>query len=145
IDRTIEKMEPVIKDSIVVTTNVDTTIVHREKRDFWSRLSHLFSPKFEPDTTINITYTEQEARTESRVDTTMYSDLRDITKQASITYSTQIDRIERQVRELVQAEQNISLNISKLITQFYSEAIQTARRGTENSEMLSKRIFSFAI
>ena len=39
-----------------------------------------------------------------------------------------MERIERQVRELVLAEQSISLNISKLITQFYNEAIQTAQR-----------------
>lgn len=145
LDRKIETIEPVIKDSVVVTTNSDTIIVHRERRDFWSRLVHLFDPKFEPDTTINITHTEKETRAESRVDTLMYSDLKGITEEASKTYSSQMQRIESQVRELVLAEQSISLNISKLITQFYNEAIQTTQQVTGNSEMLTQRIFSFAI
>ncbi|MDD4778400.1 MAG: hybrid sensor histidine kinase/response regulator [Fermentimonas sp.] len=145
LDRKIETIEPVVKDTVVVTTVSDTTIVHRERRDFWSRLSHLFNPKFEPDTTINITYTEQEARAQTRVDTVMYADLKGITEEASKTYSSQMERIERQVRELVLAEQNISLNISKLTTQFYNEAIQTTQRGTENSEQLTQKIFSFAV
>ncbi len=145
LDRKIETFEPVIKDSIEVTTYSDTIIVQREKRDFWSRLSHLFAPKFQSDTTISITHTEKEARSESRVDTLMYADLKGVTEEASRTYSSQIERIERQVRELVLAEQNISLNISKLITQFYNEAIHTSQRGTENSEKLTQRIFTFAI
>lgn len=145
LDRRIETMEPIVKDSIVVTTISDTTIVHRERRDFWSRLTHLFNPKFEPDTTINITYTEKEAKAESRVDTIMYADLKGITEEASRTYTSQMERIERQVRELVLAEQNISLNISKLITQFYNEAIQITQRGTDESEMLTQRIFTFAV
>lgn len=145
LDRKIETIEPVIKDTVIVTTSSDTTIVHRERRDFWSRLSHLFNPKFEPDTTINITHTEKEARAETRVDTLMYADLKGITEEASRTYLNQMERIERQVRELVLAEQSISLNISKLITQFYNEAIQTAQRGTDSSEMLTQKIFMFAI
>lgn len=145
LDRRIETLEPVITDSVVITTNSDTTIVYREQRNFWSRLTHLFDPQFKPDTTISITHTEQEARAESRVDTLMYSDLKDITEEASRTYSLQIERIERQVRELVLAEQNISLSISKLISQFYNEAIQMSRSVTENNEMLTQRIFTFAI
>lgn len=108
LDRKIETIEPVIKDTVIVTTSSDTTIVHRERRDFWSRLSHLFNPKFEPDTTINITHTEKEARAETRVDTLMYADLKGITEEASRTYLNQMERIERQVRELVLAEQSVN-------------------------------------
>ena len=75
----------------------------------------------------------------------MYKDLRGITAEATKTYSSQIQRIERQVRELVLAEQSISLHISQLITQFYNEAIQTSRVGAENSAMLTQKIFTFAI
>lgn len=145
LDRKIETIEPIIQDSVVVTLRSDTTIVNRQRKDFWSRLTHLFDPKFEPDTTISITHTEQKERAASRVDTLMYNDLRGITAEATKTYSSQIQRIERQVRELMLAEQNISLHISKLITQFYNEAIQTSRVGAENSEMLTQKIFKFAI
>lgn len=145
LDRKIETIEPIIQDTVVVTMNSDTTIVNKQRKDFWGRLSQLFAPKFEPDTVISITHTEQKERAASRVDTLMFNDLKGITAEATRTYSSQIQRIERQVRELVLAEQSISLHISKLITQFYNEAIQTSRVGTENSEMLSEKIFTFAI
>lgn len=145
LDRKIETIEPIIQDSVVVTKNSDTTVVNKQRKDFWSRLSQLFDPKFEPDTVISITHTEQNERAASRVDTLMYNDLKGITAEATKTYSSQIQRIERQVKELVLAEQSISLHISQLITQFYNEAIQTSKVGTENSEMLTQKIFTFAI
>jgi len=145
LDRKFETYDHIIRDSIVVTTSKDTTLVPKQRKGFWSRLKNLFDPKYAPDTTLTISHTEQEARSTSRVDTMMYADLRNISQEASKTYSTQIERIERQVRELILAEQNISLGISRLITRFYNEAIETSREGTENSESLTQRIFSFAL
>lgn len=144
-DRKIETIEPIIQDTTVVITNVDTVVVNKQKRGFWNRLTHLIKPSFDPDTTISITHTEKEERAATRVDTVMFSDLRSISEEASKTYLTQIDRIERQVRELVLSDQQISLNISKLISQLYYEALQTTRQGAENSESLSQKILSFAI
>ncbi|MBK5195827.1 MAG: response regulator [Proteiniphilum sp.] len=145
LDKKIETYDDIIQDSIVVTTSKDTTLVAKQRRDFWSRLKNLFDPRYAPDTTMTISHTEQEARSTSRVDTVMYADLKNITQEASKTYSTQIEGIERQVRELIFAEQSISLRISLLITQFYNEAIETTRERTENSETLTQRIFSFAL
>lgn len=145
LDRKIETIEPLIQDSTIVTLSSDTTIVNKQRKGFWSRLTQLFDPKFEPDTTISITQTEHQERAISRVDTLMYKDLRGITAEASKTYSSQIQSIEKQVRELMLAEQNISLHISQLITQFYNDAIQTSRIGTENSEILTQKIYNFAI
>ncbi|MBF6628927.1 MAG: response regulator [Proteiniphilum sp.] len=145
LDRKIENYDTIIQDSIVVTTSKDTTMVSKQRKDFWSRLKNLIDPKYAPDTTLTISRTEQEARSTSRVDTVMYADLKNITQEASKTYSTQIEGIERQVRELILAEQNISLGISRLITRYYNEAIETSKEGTENSESLTQRIFSFAL
>ncbi len=145
LDRKIETYDDIIRDSVVVTTSKDTTLVAKQPKDFWSRLKNLFDPKAASDTTLTISHTEQEARSTSRVDTVMYADLKNITQEASKSYSSQIEGIERQVRELILAEQRISLRISRLITRFYNEAIETTRVGTENSESLSRRIFSFAL
>lgn len=145
LDKRIETYDDNIQDTVVVTTNKDTTLVTKQKKDFWSRLKNLFDPKYAPDTTMTIAQTEQEVRSSSRVDTVMYADLKTITQEASKTYSSQISGIEREVRELIYAEQTISLRISQLITQFYNEAIETTRKGTENSESLTQRIFTFAI
>lgn len=145
LDRRIETIDPVVKDTTVVITNVDTIVVNKQRKDFWSRLSHLVNPKFEPDTTVSITHTEKEARASIIVDTLMYADLKNISEEASKSYQAQIGRIERQVRELVLADQYISLHISKIISEFYNETIQSTRQGTLNSEMLSQKILNFAI
>ena len=145
LDRKIENIEPIIKDSLVVTKNSDTVIINKQKRDFWSRLSHLLDPKYEPDTTISVIRTEEQILETARADTLTFQDLRRISEDASKTYNSQIQRIEREVRELVLAEQNISLHISKLITQFYNEAIHSSRVLNEDSETLTQKIFSFAL
>ena len=129
----------------MITTNQDTTVVKAQRKNFWSRLKQLVDPASEPDTTVVITHTEREARASSRVDTTRYIDLKNITREASESYSTQISSIEQQIRELVLAEEHISLHISQLISQFYTEAIETTRQGTDNSEALTRKIIGFAI
>ncbi|MDR0421943.1 MAG: response regulator [Proteiniphilum sp.] len=73
------------------------------------------------------------------------ADLKNITEEASRTYSSHIQGIEKEVQELLFAEQNISLHISQLTGDFYSETIRIAWRGTVNSEELSRRIFTFAL
>ena len=145
IDRKIENYDEIVQDSIVVTMNKDTTMLPVPKRDFWGRLKDLFDPKKTPDSTITISRTEQKALSVSRVDTTLYDDLKQVTKEASKTYISQMEGIEREVRELVFAEQSISLKISKLITQFYNTAIETTRMDTDNSEVLSRKTITFAL
>ena len=147
LDKKIETYDDIIQDSLVVTTNQDTTVVQvqAQRRNFWGRLRHLIDPEKQPDTMVTITRTEQEARASSRVDTVRYADLKNITREASESYATQIARIEWQVRELLLAEQHISLHISQLISRFYTEAIETTRLGTDNSESLTRGIIGFAI
>ncbi|MDY9919867.1 MAG: ATP-binding protein [Proteiniphilum sp.] len=147
LDQKINSYDEIIQDSVIVITSTDTTKVVEEtpKKGFWNRLRNVFDPQHTPDTTINIIRIEQEARSTSRVDTVMYADLKNITEEASKSYFTRIQGIEREVRELLVAEQNISLHISQLTNEFYNETIQIAWSGTENSEKLTQRIFRFAI
>ncbi len=146
LDQKINRYDEIIVDSIIVTTNIDTTrVIEKQKKGFWNRLRNVFDPQHAPDSTINITRTEQESRSSSRVDTTMVAGLKSITEEASKTYSSRIQGIEREVRELMYAEQNISLRISQLTNEFYNETIRIAWSGTENSEELTRRIFRFAI
>ncbi|HBK32587.1 MAG TPA: hypothetical protein DDZ78_13370, partial [Porphyromonadaceae bacterium] len=46
---------------------------------------------------------------------------------------------------MVLAEQNISLQLSQLITELYNQTLKTAQKGIENSGRLSQRIFVFSI
>ena len=145
LDQRINSYDEFIQDSVMVTTSSDTTRVEKQTRGFWRRLRHVFDPEHAPDSTINITRIEQQERATSRVDTAMYADLKNITEEASKSYSSRMQGIERDVRELLFAEQNISHRISQLTNEFYNETIQIARDGTENSEQLSQKIFQFAI
>lgn len=145
LDQKINSYDEIIQDSVVIITSIDTTRVEKKKKGFWNRLRNLIDPASVPDSTINIARTEQESRSISRVDTTMYADLKNITEEASKSYSSRIQGIEREVRELLFAEQNISLRISQLTNEFYNETIRIAWNGMENSEQLSQRIFRFAI
>lgn len=145
LDQKINRYDEIIQDSVVVTTNIDTTRIEKPRKGFWNRLRNVFDPEHAPDTTINITHTEQESWSATRVDTIMYADLKNITEEATRSYSSHIQGIEREVRELLFAEQNISLHISQLTNEFYNETIQIAWIGTENSEELTQRIFRFSI
>lgn len=147
LDQKISSYDEIIQDSIIVITSTDTTRVEMEKqkKGFWNRVRDVFNPEHTSDTAINITRVEQEARSISRVDTAVYSDLKNISEEASRSYSSRIRGIEREVRELLIAEQNISLRISQLTNEFYNETIRIAWRGTENSEELTQKIFRFAI
>lgn len=145
LDKKIETFPEFIQDSIVVTTNKDTTIVVQDKKGLWARLKNLVNPGRAPDTVVTVTQVEQETRLTSRVDTGVVADLKNITQTASKTYSTQISGIEKQVRELILAEQNITLQISQLLTKFYNETTRITRQGIESSELLTRRIFTFAV
>ena len=91
----------------------------------------LVNPNRVPDTIISVTRVEQETRLTSRIDTAVYSDLKSVTQVASEHYSTQLSGIEKRVRELILAEQNISLQISQLLNQFYNEATAVSQQGIE--------------
>ena len=148
IDKKIETYDEIIKDSVIVTTSKDTTFVIKEKeekRDIWSRFKNFVKPTQKQDTVIQISEVEKETILTSRVDTVISSDLKSAAREASMTYSVQIIGIERQVRELILAEQNISLQISKLLTEFYNETTQITQKGMRESELLTQRIFTFAI
>lgn len=144
LDEKIENYSGIAQDSLIVTTSKDTTIVVKEEKDFWTRFRGLFNPKQAPDTTINITVQEKDTLLKSRVDTT-YTDLRTITEEVSKTFSTKIQGIERQVQNMILAEQNISLQISQLLTRLYNDAIHTVQQEIQHSRTLTQQIFTFAI
>ncbi|MDO5665235.1 MAG: hybrid sensor histidine kinase/response regulator [Bacteroidia bacterium] len=145
LDKKIKAYPKFIQDSVVVTTNKDTTIVVKDKKGLWTRLKNFVNPNRAPDTIITVAQVEQETRLTSRVDAGMVADLKNITQAASKTYSTQISGIEKQVRELILADQNISLQISQQLTKFYNETIRITRQGIQSSELLTHRIFTFAV
>ncbi|HHV84342.1 MAG TPA: response regulator [Petrimonas sp.] len=145
LDKKIETYNEFVQDSVQVTTNKDTTTVVKDKKGFWDRFRNLFNPRRAPDTIISVSRVEQETRLTSRIDTGVYADLKNTTQAASKTYSIQLSGIEKQVQEFIFAEQNISLQISHLLTKFYNETTRITRQGIQSSELLTSRIFMFAV
>lgn len=148
ISQKIERYDEMVKDSVTITTFKDTTVVIKEieeKRNIWGRLKNLVKPQPQQDSIIQISEVEQEVVTKSRADTIISADLKSATKEASATYSTQITGIEKQVREIILADQNISLKISTLLSKFHNQTTQITQKGILKSELLIQRIFNFAI
>lgn len=145
LNRKIEKPDSSIHDQTVVTIHRDTMWVVKKKSGFWSRLKNLVSPQHMRDTTVRMAREEKKAQFTSRVDTSAYSDLKKITQAASKSYSYKIQGIEKQVRELILAEQGISWRISELINEVYEESIRQTRRGVYKSEELTQKTFLFAV
>lgn len=148
IEDKIVSYEEIVKDSVIITILKDTTVVIKEiegRRNIWGRLRDLVKSRPQQDSIIQISETEKEIITTSRVDTVISSDLKSATKEASVSYSSQITSIEKQVRELILSDQNISLQISKLLSEFHYQTTQITQKGILKSELLIQRIFSFAI
>ena len=135
----------IVKDLVSVTTYKDTTVVVKKEKNFWSRLKGVFNPKHAPDTTITITRTKKDTVLTSKADTTFYNNLKDITHEASLKYSSNIQGIEKQVQNLIQAEQSISLQISELLTQLYNRTMEVVKLNTAKNENLTQKIFFFAV
>lgn len=133
-----------IQDSSVIATNQSTTVIVKEKKDFWSRLKNVFKPHSAVDTTISVTTTEKDTL-KSGMDKETYTDLIETTHKASRNYSSQIQGIEKQVRDLVLSEQEISLQLSQLLTRLHHETIETARRGISDSSQLTRKIYIFSV
>lgn len=133
-----------IQDSSVIATNQSTTVIVKEKKDFWSRLKNVFKPHSAVDTTISVTTIEKDTL-KSGMDKETYTDLIETTHKASRNYSSQIQGIEKQVRDLVFSEQEISLQLSQLLTRLHHETIETAHRGISDSSQLTRKIYIFSV
>lgn len=133
-----------IPDSSFVATNRNTTVIVKEKKDFWSRLKNLFVPQSAVDTTIRVTTIEKDTL-KSGVDKEIVADLKETTQKASRYYSSHLQGIEKQVRDLVLSEQEISLQLSQLLTRLHQETIETARKGISESSQLTRQIFIFSV
>ncbi len=146
LDSKIETFDEIVRDTVVVTTSMDTVrTVEKRRQNFWGRLKNLIDPKQDADTTVTITQTQQEAWSASLLDTVIYSDLKQITREASESYTSRMAGIEHQVRGLIFAEQTISLHISQLITQYYHQAMDQSKKSADKSEALTQHIFTFAL
>lgn len=145
LDKKVETYNDIIKDSVIAVTRKDTTVVIKNKKSFWTRVKSIFDPSQARDTTISITTTKKDTLLKSSLDTSMYSNLKNLTQEASETYSLKMRGIEKQVKDLVMAEQGISIQISQLLTRFYNQTVETVRFSIEKNEKLTRQIFLFAL
>ena len=135
-----------VKDSVIVTTNSDSVVIAPKKRNFWERLKYVFAENNLADTTLHVTRTEIDTLLKAQTDTlAIFNDIRKITQKNSDSYYGEIIDINKKVRQLILAEQEISLQISQLLNLFQRKMLENAIMGVGNSEELTKKIFIFSL
>ncbi len=132
---------PVKPDSVIVHSEVkDTTIVTRPTRGFWQRLSEAFSPSQHIDTVMTKQVTKIDTLQVSRTDALpILSEASSMAEEAGQQYSRQLVQIERQVTNLMVADQEISTQLSILFLQLHSRATDSAIAGLERTEQLIRQ------
>lgn len=134
------------KDSFIITTTKQDTITKAPpKKGFWRRLADAFSPK-DPDTLETVTVVNRELVIIPDEDSTQtLPEIKDFAEQASSNYQQRIQTIEKHVRELIVADQQISSQISKLLIDFYSETVISRLIEIQKSEAFIRQNNTYSI
>lgn len=148
INEILKDMDPVVKrDTVLVTTTVQDTIIHSgSKKGFWKKLSELFSPSKGTDTVTAITTSKLDTLTLPKSDTLhLVSEVTEIAEQAKDDYVNRIITIERNLNNLIVADQEISSEITTLLIELYSQTVQTRLDEIQNTEQLIRNNNTYSI
>ncbi len=139
--------EPVSEvDSLLVTSVVRDTVVHPVSNKFWKRLAGLFVPDKKADTVVTITTLRTDTlKLFQRDSLYIVSEMSGYAEQASRDYVRRITAIEKNVSNLIIADQEISSKISDLLIELYSDIIQTRLKEIQESKQLVNRNNTYTI
>ena len=142
-DRTIEDYRPPQpEDEIVVTTVAKDTIVRvpkTEKKGFWGRVGNVFRPSEETDSLVHVSIERtdtlhiQKHQTDSL---TILADLKVLSNKAKIEYWNKIKDYEKKTQALVNADNQLSEQISTLLIRLNQEILDSTIFEIEKSEAL---------
>lgn len=150
----LQTIEPVLKmDSVQVTmTRKDTIIRTAPKKNFWKKLSGLFSSS-NGDSVVTVVTSKTETipvvesdSLEAKKDTLLeVSKVMDIAVQAKEGYLQKMQSIERNLNNLIVADQMISSEISTLLIDFYKQTVQRRIDETLKIEALIQDSMTYTI
>ena len=146
-DRTIDGYippEPHLEDEIVVTTVSKDTIVRvpraAEKKGFWKRVGKVFKPnETVEDSLVHISIERSDTLhiQRQRPDSlTILADLRVLSDKAKKEYWDKIKEYEKKTQELVQADNQLSEQISSLLIRLNQEILNSTISEIEKSEKI---------
>ena len=144
-DRTIDDyIPPQLEDEIVVTTVSKDTLIHvpkkGERKGFWQRVGKVFNPTEEQEDSIvrvSIERTDTLHIQRQQTDTVnILADLRVLSDKAKKEYWKKIKEYEKKTQELVNADNQLSEQISSLLIHLNQEILDSTILEIEKSENL---------
>ena len=142
-DRTIDNyIPPKPEEEIVITTVSKDTVIRvpkNEKTGFWQRVGNVFSPTETEDSLIHISIerTDTMLIQQQRPDTlNILDDLRLLSEKAKTEYWNKIKEYENKTQQLVQADNQLSEQISTLLIRLNQEILDSTISEIEKSEDL---------
>ena len=148
INEILKDIDPIVKkDTVLVTTTVQDTVIHSgSKKGFWRKLSELFSSSDGTDTVTAITTSKLDTLTLPKSDTLhIVSEVTEIAVQAKDDYMNRIITIERNLSNLIVADQEISSEITTLLIELYSQTVQARLDEIQKSEQLIRQNNTYSI
>lgn len=148
INEILKDIDPIVKkDTVLVTTTVQDTVIHSgAKKGFWRKLSELFSSSDGTDTVTAITTSKLDTLTLPKSDTLhIVSEVTEIAVQAKDDYMNRIITIERNLSNLIVADQEISSEITTLLIELYSQTVQARLDEIQKSEQLIRQNNTYSI
>ncbi|MDR1171028.1 MAG: hybrid sensor histidine kinase/response regulator, partial [Bacteroidales bacterium] len=135
-----------LKDSLLVTTIVNDTIVHRlPKKGFWERVGEVFSPGSKPDSIVKVTTHKTDTVKLPNIKEDILSGMNIIAEEASKSYAEQLSAIEMQVTRLIIIDQEISSQITGLLHQLSLRTVNATLIEARKSAELIRNSFTTAI
>ncbi len=143
----VETPEPItITEFPTETTIIQDTIVNTsDKKSFWKRLSNVFSPEQKEDTVLVVT----KLQTNTVITPPDTMPVKEVMEQARQEFTERITAIERQVSQLIIADQEISSRISDLLIKLYSQIVQSRVEEIQKEEAIlqknNKQVFIIGV
>lgn len=125
------------RDSALVSTTIkDTVITGAVQKGFWSRLSNVFSPKKDTVITKRIVRSDTVRVLAATDSLDAVGRANELASQLETSYSNRISGIERQVRQLVNADHEISIKISQTLLELHRQIISRRIQEIRKSDQL---------
>lgn len=147
IDEILRDIDPFSgKDTVLLRTTVqDTTVYSSVQKGFWEKFIGLFSSSKNTDSVTTVTSSKQDLMTMPKNDYPQLSELTGIAEQAKEDYVKRISSIERNINNLIAADQEISFEITTLLIDLYSQTFQTRLDEIQKSEQLIRDNNTYSI
>lgn len=148
INEILKEIDPVVKkDTVLITTTVQDTVIYSgAKKGFWRKLGELFSASKGADTVTSITTARLDTLTMPKNDTLhVVSEVTEIAEQAKDDYLKRIISIEKNLSNLIVADQEISSEITTLLIGLYNQTVQARLDEIQKSEQLIRNNNTYSI